>query len=213
MDLNPEILKLVKKKVEALTETTEFRVREIFTNLGYWTSRYYYEDRDPSKNIDVIREVDIYATTSIEFKVKETSHNLFIYFIGDVKMREKYGERLILGLTMRKKRGQLGIREAYSEYSSFATLTTKGELRLLDSPIPVCSHLKVFKIKKKNSENTETTTNYILEEDISSSKNSDLRNYLMQISSAFHNLKNNRFIKEAEEVTPNSVSLILPILV
>lgn len=90
----------IKNTISHLTQTLEYRIIRIFSDLGYDTSRYYYVDFNPKMQQDVLRELDFKARTLLNFQIVDKTYRVMLSFIGDIKFHPEHDPKVIrvLGL-------------------------------------------------------------------------------------------------------------------
>lgn len=196
-----ESFKMIKEKVKHLTQTTEYMVLDEFDKLGYMASTHYYKDYDPSKGVDVIRELDIGAVNSFRYIIEGIESTLFIRFLGDVKFHKTYAKRIIVGFTAKQKSSQSGIKNTVTRLSAFSNLYILGDLEIFEPPFPICRHLRFFGINEK--ENKEEIKR----------NNQNLREYCEQITSGFSVERSKEFESLYRNSKKNLLKVVIPILV
>ncbi len=193
--------KMIKEKVKHLTQTTEYMVLDEFDKLDYMASTHYYKDYDPSKDVDVIRELDIGAVKSFHFIIGGIKANLFIRFLGDVKFHKTYSEKILVGFTAKQKSSQSGIKNTVSKLAAFSNLFILGDLEIFEPPFPICRHLIFFGKTEKENKN-EIKRN-----------NQNLREYCEQITSGFFVERQNELEALTKKSRKNLLTIVIPILV
>ncbi|OLS27000.1 MAG: hypothetical protein HeimC2_13430 [Candidatus Heimdallarchaeota archaeon LC_2] len=111
MGYSEEINNNIKKSIANLSESSEYRVLEIFDKLQFNSIKYIYRDRSEDSKQDKYRELDFRATkidwelfqeslgkTLKNYPVVDEPNQHMLTFVGDVKYSINYGKRIMTGI-------------------------------------------------------------------------------------------------------------------
>jgi hypothetical protein len=163
-----QILDRITETVKTLSQTTEYKVREAFKKLGYFSDPYHYEDFDPERKVKVQRELDFLSSISAskevignEIRVRRNrifgkksnlDNSSWVSFIGDVKYLQD-GPIRIVGF-QDESLSQMNFGGAFS--TQLIKCLIMKDLRDLprkstigDFGFPVCRQLEFFNKKGK----------------------------------------------------------------